>query len=286
MTFNPPPPPPSQGPPPPPPPPSGQPHGQTAGWTQGQQQGQQQAGGPPPQWGPPPGATARQPRVNSLAGFDPKTVNPLDWVIMGAGLLTFIFSFLDYYTASVTVGRFTAHGAESAWHGFFGWFAALLALIAAGAVAVDVFTPHVQLPAPPRLIGLGILAVALLFIIIAAFVTPGVPSGVNVGRGVGFWLDLILVLVAIVASLMRFQQTGGTLPGPLANIPNIGARGPQGGLGGTTAQRDAATPPPPPPPGGYNPPPPPGGYNPPPPPGGYNPPPPPGGYNPPPPPPQ
>src|SRR3954467_7669138 len=90
MTFQPPPHPPGGNPPPPP---------------------------PPSQWGPAPGGANQQ--------FDPKTVNSLDWVIMGAGVLIFIFSFVSYYTFSA--GGFTV--SESAWHGFFGWFAMLLALI-------------------------------------------------------------------------------------------------------------------------------------------------------------
>jgi len=40
---------------------------------------------PPSQWGPPPGG--------GPAKFDPKTVNNLDWGILGIGALLFIFSF-------------------------------------------------------------------------------------------------------------------------------------------------------------------------------------------------
>jgi hypothetical protein len=41
---------------------------------------------------------------------------------------------------------------------------------------------------------------------------------------------MILVLAGVVLSLMRMQQTGAQLPGPLANIPTIG--GPRGAQGG------------------------------------------------------
>src|SRR5690348_14070625 len=59
-------------------------------------------GAPPPAqpqgaWGPPQGSPYPAPRST----FDPKTVNPLDWGILGAGLLAFIFSFIDFYTAGV-----------------------------------------------------------------------------------------------------------------------------------------------------------------------------------------
>jgi hypothetical protein len=85
MTFQPP-------PPPPPPPPGGQPN---------QPYGAPPPAGPPPtpQWGAPPPAPAGG-YPSPGAGFDAKSVNPMDWVILGAGILGFIFSLFDYYSAS------------------------------------------------------------------------------------------------------------------------------------------------------------------------------------------
>jgi hypothetical protein len=203
MTFQPP-PPPGDNPPPPPPP-------------------------PPGQWGPPSGGPA---------GFDPKTVNPLDWAILGIGLLVFIFSFVSYYSASG--GGITIN--ESAWHGFFGWFAMLCALAGSVLVALELFMPQMKLPMANRVIGLGLYALATLCVIIAIFVIPSsfcyrgfcgtVPDGVDKGHAWGFWLSLILIIAGLVVSLMRVQQTGTALPGALANLPNIGDKGPRGGLGG------------------------------------------------------
>jgi len=223
MTFQPPPPPPGENPPPPPPPP------------------------PPGQWGPPPGGGGGRP------AFDPKSVNPLDWGILGAGFLIFIFSFVSYYTYD---GKGDASGYsynQSAWNGFFGWFAMLLALAGSVAVALDLFMPQFKMPWPNRLVGLGLYAVATLSVILALFVVPDYAGGgpgydkfVDEGHGFGYWLSLILIIAGLVMSLMRLQQTGGKLPGPLANMPNIGAKGPQGGIGG---QQNPPQPPPPPPPG-------------------------------------
>ena len=211
MSFQPPPPPPGAPPPPPPP--------------------------PPGQWGPPPGG---QP------AFNPANVNPLDWAILGIGLLVFIFSFISYYTFST--GGFSV--SESAWHGFFGWFAMLLALIGSAAVALQLFMPHMKLPASNRLIGLAAYALATLCVILALFITPGylgvdVPSSVDEGHGFGYWGSLILIIAGLVISLMRLQQSGEKLPGALGSIPNIGGGskpppGPGPGL--------------PPPPPGYGPP--------------------------------
>ncbi|MDT4987746.1 MAG: hypothetical protein QOI74_1840 [Micromonosporaceae bacterium] len=205
MTFQPPPPPPGGNPPPPP---------------------------PPGQWGPPPGGGYPAPQ----GGFDPKTLNPLDWGILGAGLLAFIFSLFDYYTVSVSGGGFSVSDSASAWHGFFGWFAALLAVVGAALVALDLFAPQVKLPIATRLAGLAAFALATLCVIIALFVIPdggadNIP-GVDTGHGFGYWASLIVIIAGLVLSLMRLQQTGGKLPGALGNMPNLGARGPQGGTGG------------------------------------------------------
>jgi hypothetical protein len=194
MTFQPPPPPPGGNPPPPP---------------------------PPGQWGPPPGGGYPAPQ----GGFDPKNVNPLDWGILAAGFLAFIFSFISYFTASA--GGYSV--STSAWHGFFGWAATLLALAGAVVVALALFAPHVKLPWPNYLVALGLFAVALLFTIIALFTNPypdiNAP-GYDTGHGFGYWASLIMILAGTVLSLMRLQQTGGKLPGALGNLPDIGSKGP------------------------------------------------------------
>lgn len=237
-------------------------------------------------------------------GFDPKTVNPLDWGIIGAGALAFIFSFISYYTASVDTSgtcpagidaSISSAGSESAsaWHeifggGFFAWFAMLFAILGAVSVAIGLFAPTVKLPVAARLGGLGFFAAATVFIIIAIFVSPGdsyeqtfagctVEAGI--GHGFGFWASLVVIIAGLALSLMRFQATGGQLPGGLqGKVPNIGGYGPQDGPGGAPGVQGAgytppgappAAPPAPPapprpaPPSGEAPPPPPPGYTPP-----------------------
>jgi hypothetical protein len=174
---------------------------------------------PPGGYGPPPGSPGG---YRGGSSFDPKSVNPLDWGILACGLLAFIFSFISYYT----YGPFS----ESAWHGFFGWFATLVALIGSAVIGLELFSPQTRLPAANRLVALGAYAVATLCVILAAFIYPF--SGFGVGHGIGYWVNLILIIVGLVLALMRAQQTGTRLPGALANMPNIGQRGPQGGIGG------------------------------------------------------
>jgi hypothetical protein len=247
--------------PPPPPPPGGQPN---------QPYGAPPPAGPPPaQWGTPPPAPGY---ATPGSGFDPKSVNPLDWGILGAGFLAFIFSLFDYYTVSYSGGGYSASASASAWHGFFGWFGALLAIAASALVAIELFAPQVKLPFPARLAGLGGYAVATLCVILALFVWPDggySGDGVDEGHGFGYWASLIVILAGLVLSLARLQQKGGALPGALSKVPNIGAKFPGGAAVppapsyGTPPPPPAYGTPPPPPPGYGTPPPPPPGYGPP-----------------------
>ncbi|MDT4899473.1 MAG: hypothetical protein QOJ78_403, partial [Pseudonocardiales bacterium] len=142
------------GPPGPPPPPGG--YGPPPQQPGGYGPPPQQPGGygpPPGGYGPPPGGGYGAPKP----GFDPKTVNPLDWAAVAAGVLALIFSFISYYTDGTSISGSCPAGAsvnnnasESAWHGFFGWFGTLLALVGAGLIALDLFAPQVKLPVPTR----------------------------------------------------------------------------------------------------------------------------------------
>jgi hypothetical protein len=283
MTFQPPPPPPPPGaPPPPPPPPGGRPQGQ---W------------GPPPGGAPypapggpgypapgaaPGGAPYGAPGTGAYAapggspygppargGFDPKSVNPLDWAILGIGFLVLIFSFFGFYTASNSGGAGFAAASKSAgaWHeifggGFFGWIAMVFAVAGTVALAITLFAPQIRMPFPGRLIALAGFAAGLLCELLAVFIHPkffhesatilGQHFSADFGHGFSFWISLVLILAGAVLCLMRLQQTGGQLPGPLGNVPNIGGH------------RSGNRPPPPPPPGpGYGPPAGGGGYGPP-----------------------
>ena len=158
---------------------------------------------PPQEWAAPP-----QPAAQSSA-FNPAAVSPYDWGILAAGLLAFIFSLFGYYTASYA----GISASESAWHGFFGWFAALVALLSAGLLALHIFAPTTKLPVPVRLTVLSGFAVALLCVILAGLIdAENIPSPVSSGRGVGYYLSLIVILAGGVLSFLRLRETGGSLP--------------------------------------------------------------------------
>src|SRR5262249_6749652 len=58
-----------------------------------------------------------------MAEFDPKRVSNLDWVVIGAGALAFISSFLPWYRASVSFSGISRSASTGAWSaGFAAWF--------------------------------------------------------------------------------------------------------------------------------------------------------------------
>jgi hypothetical protein len=193
-----------------------------------------------PRWG---GAGARYPSPGP--GIDFKAINPFDWGIMGAGLLALIFSFFSYYTASVRVGGVSISDSESAWHGFFGWFAAIVAFLAAAILAIALLVPHANLPFPHRLATVAGFAVATVSVLLALLIFPhSVPSGsgISTGRGVGYWLSLIVILVGLALSIIRMRDAGHS-PGRSNGGRRFGSS--TAGPGGTPSAGGPPTGPPP-----------------------------------------
>ncbi len=169
-------------------------------------------------------------------GFDPKSVSVLDWAALAAGLLAFIFSFISYYTAGLDTSGSCPAGLQdvfqrevgsdssaTAWHGFFGWFGVILALVGAGLVALAVFAPQVKLPFPTRLAAAGAFALGVISTLLALVVDPidtpgkqtiaGCTIEAVIGHGFGYWATLIVIAAGAVVTFLAFQQGGGQLPG-------------------------------------------------------------------------
>jgi hypothetical protein len=141
--------------------------------------------------------------------LDPASIKPMDWGILAAGVLAFIFSFVTYY--SYSLGPLSRD--FNAWDGFFGWFSTLLALFSAALLAVHLFAPQVQLPTARGVVLAG-FGLAALSVIIAGFVDSRDISGTGIdsSRGAGYFLSLIVILAGAVLSYLRLRETGGTLP--------------------------------------------------------------------------
>lgn len=141
-----------------------------------------------------------------------KSADRLDLGIVGAGVLAFLGSLLPYYTVSVDILGTSSSDSATAWHGFFGWFGALLAL--AGAAVLVARLLGVSLPLPVRTTVLGLFAGAVLCTVIALFVTPGgscedvVLGGdfcdaIDQGHGVGYWLALLASVAGLALAAVR-----------------------------------------------------------------------------------
>ncbi|MCL2551680.1 MAG: hypothetical protein FWE75_06015 [Actinomycetia bacterium] len=177
---------------------------------------------------PPPNSPAPPPNAGGPSGgsFDPASVNRLDWAILGIGFIVFIFSFFDYYSwdfgnrYGINIGSVS----WSAWHFdhglFIAWLAMVVTVLGAGVLAVSLFAPTVNLPAPARMLTFVAFGAGFVLYLIAIFAHSDFgPAG---GHGFSFWFSLILAAAGAVVSLMRAQQTDTALPGPLSNIPRIG----------------------------------------------------------------
>jgi hypothetical protein len=157
----------------------------------------------------------------AVKDFDPKSVNVLDWALIGAGVLTFIFSLFHFYVVKVKgLGDLPGVGnaAENGWHGFFAVVAILLAIAASALLAGEVIA-KLKVPFPVHLTVLAAYTVASLFLLIAFFVHPGSGQSysgngvsIKVGHGFGYWVTLIIALATTGIAYVRFTQLGGKLP--------------------------------------------------------------------------
>jgi hypothetical protein len=141
--------------------------------------------------------------------------NPMDLGMIAAGVVAFFASMLPFYTASISGGGYSISAHVSAWHGFFGWFAALVALATAVVVALPLL--NVSIPFSTAQIAVGGFGLSLLCAILALFIFPdgGSCNGVNsiglghiscnTGRGFGYWLLLLAVIVGTVLAVLRMR---------------------------------------------------------------------------------
>ena len=124
-----------------------------------------------------------------------------DLGIMGAGLVAFLAGFMPFYSASAGIAGHSISVHASAWHGFFGWFAVLVALAAAVLVALEVFNVKLGLPMPLHQSSQASSGSRSLCLILALFVVPvAAPAAASSafgatepGHGFGYWLALLCV---------------------------------------------------------------------------------------------
>jgi len=153
----------------------------------------------------------------SLQDFDAKAVNPLDWGLLGSGLLALIFSFFSWYHYSFSELGFS-HDYGGIGAGFTGLLVKLLVLVGLAAAGLALVAPQVVLPVPARLIGLGAFALATLLTALKLLVRPrpcflSICAPGHYSPSIGLYLTLIALIAATALAAVRFTQTGGSLPG-------------------------------------------------------------------------
>ncbi|MCW2539324.1 MAG: hypothetical protein JWN95_1049 [Frankiales bacterium] len=145
---------------------------------------------------------------------DPDAIDHLDWGVIAAGLVAFLFSLFDYYTYTAKIAglQVSAGGSVSAWHGVFGWLAALLAFGSAGLLAVQLIV-KLDLPFPVRAVGLAGFGLATVAVLLALFVVPddggvgGFGSSIDKGHGAGYWVSLVAIVAGLILSYQRREAT-------------------------------------------------------------------------------
>jgi hypothetical protein len=150
-----------------------------------------------------------------MAVIGGRNVGTNDLVVMGAGALMFIDSFLPWYGVSI-------HGFGSAtvsgWNAGFGaWFSILLVIAVAVVAAVRVFGGR-SMPAVGNgsvswnLITAGVSALAFIIMLIRWLTFPSGGHGVDAGGRFGIYIGLIIAIVQTVYGYLSITAAGEKMP--------------------------------------------------------------------------
>jgi hypothetical protein len=166
-----------------------------------------------------------------MRGSDSTKVTALDWVVVSAGVLAYLSSFLPWYSYRVSVSLFRFEGSANAnvnaWNAGFGaWFSVLLLVVAGGVVLAS--TMGLRLPTARPLITLGLSVLAFVTILLRWATFSDTVDGqddlgnidvggfltASSGAGFGLYLGLLAAVAAAVASLLmvRAASSNGDQP--------------------------------------------------------------------------
>ena len=160
-----------------------------------------------------------------MARADLTKVTTLDWVVVGAGLLAYISSFLPWYRADVSILGIERSATANAWNAGIGAWLPVLLLAVAGVVVLASAT-GVRLPTSKSLITLGLSALAVIAILLRWMTFPDATGqnsldmdnvdvqgllAVSSGADVGLYIGLAAGIVAVVASFLTSRTSGAAL---------------------------------------------------------------------------
>lgn len=147
-------------------------------------------------------------------------------VVVGGALLIFVFSFLPWWSFSISFLGESISGHASAWNAGIGaWFPVLL-LVASGVVTLLVALDAIKW-APLMLWTIVTLAAAVSVIIIilrwitfpSADTSGGLTGGSSsAGAGYALYVSLVLAIAMAVFGFLGFSAGGGNISDPLAGF--------------------------------------------------------------------
>jgi hypothetical protein len=129
-------------------------------------------------------------------------------VLLAAGLLLLIDSFLAWQQVSAGVGNFKITASANMWHGI-GVLAGLLviALLVWEGLQVAGVTSRLELPVSAALISVGLAAATALFVIIKFLIA-------NEARHWPAWIGLILAIAVAGGGWLKFGESPAVAPTP------------------------------------------------------------------------
>jgi hypothetical protein len=145
--------------------------------------------------------------------MDPlKALSRSSQLLLGAGLLLFIFLFFDWQQACVSTGGFSACGGRSGWHGWGTATGIFVIALLLWELAL-VFGLKVELPVPAAVVTAVVAGAIVLFTLIKFLVD-------NEFRHWPAWIGLVLAIVIGVGGFLRWsgdaakvwQRPAGTSP--------------------------------------------------------------------------
>jgi len=147
--------------------------------------------------------------VSSIVGFD--RIKQPAWIIIVAGFVALIASFLPWYRVSVSVDERLISDNLSAWHGFFGWFGSLLLVAAVATTVMRVFFGFKNPLLPLATLVTAGAGCGCVFL--ALFVQPfsGLSLyiqlfGIQIRHGFGNWLSLASALAIALTAYKLYSQ--------------------------------------------------------------------------------
>jgi len=118
-------------------------------------------------------------------------------LLLGAGLLLFIFLFFDWQQVCVNFAGNSACGGQSGWHGW-GVLVGILTIALIAWEAMQIFAVKLELPFKAALLTAGLAAGVLLFTVIKFLVD-------NEARHWPAWVGLILSIVIAIGGWLRWS---------------------------------------------------------------------------------